>query len=113
MRWRRGRRAWPAAGAGCETGGCLRFAFYGRVSTEDWQDPVTSLARQLAQAVRKPLDPQVFTGAPREQVRAEPAALNDALHHATKQNRPPIRVSTASGTIFTGSGRWWVRTNGG
>jgi hypothetical protein len=22
--------------------GCLRFAFYGRVSTEDWQDPVTS-----------------------------------------------------------------------
>jgi site-specific DNA recombinase len=28
----------------------LRFAFYGRVSTEDWQDPVSSLARQLAQA---------------------------------------------------------------
>jgi hypothetical protein len=25
----------------------LRFAFYGRVSTEDWQDPVTSQARQL------------------------------------------------------------------
>ena len=25
---------------------CLRFAFYGRVSTEDWQDPVTSRARQ-------------------------------------------------------------------
>ena len=24
--------------------GCLRFAFYGRVSTEDWQDPVTSRA---------------------------------------------------------------------
>ena len=24
----------------------LRFAFYGRVSTEDWQDPVTSRARQ-------------------------------------------------------------------
>jgi hypothetical protein len=23
----------------------LRFAFYGRVSTEDWQDPVTSRAR--------------------------------------------------------------------
>jgi site-specific DNA recombinase len=33
-----------------QTGG-LRFAFYGRVSTEDWQDPVTSLARQRAQAV--------------------------------------------------------------
>jgi site-specific DNA recombinase len=31
--------------------GLLRFAFYGRVSTEDWQDPVTSRARQLAQAV--------------------------------------------------------------
>ena len=29
---------------------CVRFAFYGRVSTEDWQDPVTSRARQLAQA---------------------------------------------------------------
>jgi len=28
----------------------LRFAFYGRVSTEDWQDPVTSRARQLTQA---------------------------------------------------------------
>ena len=32
------------------SGGGLRFAFYGRVSTEDWQDPVTSLARQRAQA---------------------------------------------------------------
>src|SRR5690242_21624584 len=32
-------------------GGCLRFAFYGRVSTEDWQDPVTSRARQLQQAM--------------------------------------------------------------
>jgi site-specific DNA recombinase len=30
--------------------GRLRFAFYGRVSTEDWQDPVTSRARQRAQA---------------------------------------------------------------
>jgi DNA invertase Pin-like site-specific DNA recombinase len=28
----------------------LRFVFYGRVSTEDWQDPVTSRARQRAQA---------------------------------------------------------------
>jgi site-specific DNA recombinase len=27
----------------------MRFA-YGRISTEDWQDPVTSRARQLAQA---------------------------------------------------------------
>jgi site-specific DNA recombinase len=30
--------------------GDLRFAFYGRVSTEDWQDPVTSLGRQREQA---------------------------------------------------------------
>jgi len=29
--------------------GALRFAFYGRVSTEDYQDPVTSRARQLGQ----------------------------------------------------------------
>jgi hypothetical protein len=28
----------------------LRFAFYGRVSTEDYQDPVTSQARQRDQA---------------------------------------------------------------
>ena len=26
--------------------GCLRFAFYGRVSTEDWQDPESSRARR-------------------------------------------------------------------
>ena len=31
-------------------GGGLRFVFYGRVSTEDWQDPVTSRARQREQA---------------------------------------------------------------
>jgi hypothetical protein len=31
--------------------GCVRYAFYGRVSTEDWQDPVTSRARQLQQAM--------------------------------------------------------------
>jgi site-specific DNA recombinase len=36
---------------GMQGGGCLRFAFYGRVSTEDWQDPVTSRARQLQQAI--------------------------------------------------------------
>ena len=36
--------------AGTRRGGVLRFAFYGRVSTEDWQDPVTSRARQLQQA---------------------------------------------------------------
>jgi site-specific DNA recombinase len=36
--------------AGVAAGGGLRFAFYGRVSTEDWQDPVTSRARQWEQA---------------------------------------------------------------
>jgi site-specific DNA recombinase len=34
---------------GLEQGG-LRFVFYGRVSTEDWQDPVTTRARQREQA---------------------------------------------------------------
>ena len=37
--------------AGRPVRGGLRFAFYGRVSTDDWQDPVTSRARQLQQAV--------------------------------------------------------------
>jgi DNA invertase Pin-like site-specific DNA recombinase len=36
--------------AGRPVPGRLRFAFYGRVSTEDWQDPVTSRARQREQA---------------------------------------------------------------
>jgi site-specific DNA recombinase len=41
--------------AGSLTGGGagprrLRFVFYGRVSTEDWQDPVMSRARQREQA---------------------------------------------------------------
>ena len=36
--------------AGGPVRGGLRFAFYGRVSTEDWQDPVTSRARQRDQA---------------------------------------------------------------
>jgi len=49
-----GLAAW-AEGAGHRQGrrnacGGWRFAFYGRVSTEDWQDPVTSRARQLQQA---------------------------------------------------------------
>jgi site-specific DNA recombinase len=37
--------------AGERARGMLRFAFYGRVSTEHWQDPVTSRARQLQQAL--------------------------------------------------------------
>jgi len=36
--------------AGVPGRGGLRFAYYGRVSTEDWQDPVTSRARQREQA---------------------------------------------------------------
>ena len=36
--------------AGRPVPGRLRFVFYGRVSTEDWQDPVTSRARQREQA---------------------------------------------------------------
>ena len=42
---RTGRRQVPEP---CYDG--LRFAFYGRVSTEDHQDPVTSAARQRDQA---------------------------------------------------------------
>jgi len=49
-----GLAAWAErSGRRCPGGparGCLRFAFYGRVSTEDWQDPVTSRARQREQA---------------------------------------------------------------
>ena len=41
----------------------LRFAFYGRVSTEDWQDPVTSRARQLQQAVMLAAGVGVITAA--------------------------------------------------
>ena len=37
-------------GAAEPGGGGLRFAFYGRVLTEDYQDPVTSRARQRDQA---------------------------------------------------------------
>jgi hypothetical protein len=42
------RSARPGPGGPARAG--LRFAFYGRVSTEDWQDPVTSRARQREQA---------------------------------------------------------------
>jgi site-specific DNA recombinase len=41
------------SGGRCVAGlprGCLRFAFYGRVSIEDWQDPASSRARQREQA---------------------------------------------------------------
>jgi site-specific DNA recombinase len=36
--------------SGGQAPGRLRFVFYGRVSTEDWQDPVMSRARQREQA---------------------------------------------------------------
>ena len=46
--------SWAARTARCDRRvagrGMLRFVFYGRVSTEDWQDPVTSRARQREQA---------------------------------------------------------------
>jgi DNA invertase Pin-like site-specific DNA recombinase len=45
---------WVERSGRCRDGapapGRLRFAFYGRVSTEDWQDPVTSRDRQREQA---------------------------------------------------------------
>ena len=45
---------WVQRSGRCRDGdpapGRLRFAFYGRVSTEDWQDPVMSRARQREQA---------------------------------------------------------------
>ena len=46
--WRSGPSV-PGCAGGPVRGG-LRFAFGGRVSTEDWQDPVTSRARQRDQA---------------------------------------------------------------
>src|SRR5215471_10053610 len=49
-----GLAAWAARSgrpqAGGPVRGGLRFVFYGRVSTENWQDPVTSRARQREQA---------------------------------------------------------------
>jgi len=46
--------AWAARSGRPQTRGPvrsgLRFVFYGRVSTEDWQDPVMSRARQREQA---------------------------------------------------------------
>ena len=45
-----GRAHRPPRGGGAGGRSGLRFAFYGRVSTEDWQDPVTSRARQRDQA---------------------------------------------------------------
>jgi hypothetical protein len=44
---------WAARSGRCRPSsprGNLRFAFYRRVSTEDWQDPGSSLTRQREQA---------------------------------------------------------------
>ncbi len=50
-----GLEEWAQRFGGCRPGFRApvrqRFAFYGRVSTEDWQDPVTSRARQREQAI--------------------------------------------------------------
>ena len=48
--WLRGRERTGRSIATGPVRGRLRFAFYGRVSTEDHQDPVTSRARQQDQA---------------------------------------------------------------
>ena len=49
-----GLEEWAQRFGGCRRGlpprGPQRFAFYRRVSTEDWQDPVTSRARRREQA---------------------------------------------------------------
>ncbi len=45
--WAQGVGSPPGWGSGA---GRVGFVFYGRVSTEDWQDPVTSRARQREQA---------------------------------------------------------------
>src|SRR5487761_1751025 len=50
-----GLAAWAeASGRRRASGGAsgeLRFAFYGRVSTEDWQDPGTSRGREQAESL--------------------------------------------------------------
>jgi hypothetical protein len=84
---RSGRRQAGAAGPGG-----LRFAFYGRVSTEDHQDPVTSRARQLAEA-------QSLAGRaaqqPGEEVRqrraARPRHAEEHLHPRGPHPAPPAR----------------------
>jgi site-specific DNA recombinase len=48
--WWRGRKHRAIGGAAGSRVGGLRFVFYGRVSTEDWQDPDSSRARQRGQA---------------------------------------------------------------
>src|SRR5690349_14230325 len=48
--------------AGERARGGLRFAYYGRVSTEDWQAPVTSRAPALRRAVLRAAGTGVITG---------------------------------------------------
>ena len=76
--------------------GCLRFAFYGRVSTEDWQDPVTSRARQLQQAV-------MLTGGAR-------GDRGGVLRHRAE---PGAGVAAAPAGRRAGGRSWRTRTGGG
>jgi site-specific DNA recombinase len=50
MCWRGGRSVPGGAGRACRDAAGCGSRFYGRVSTEDWQDPATSRARQREQA---------------------------------------------------------------
>lgn len=82
--------------AGVQGHGCLRFTFYGRVPTEDRQDPVTSRARQLRQAVmlttgRGRIVAEFFhTGESRTMVRARRRRQPHAW--------PRSRIQTGDGT---------------
>ena len=76
-RWRRGGSA-RGVPIGWEHGrGWLGFVFYGRVSTEDYQDPVTSRARQRDQAAA--------LGAGH----GRPQAADQRRHLQAPQGRPP------------------------
>jgi hypothetical protein len=74
----------------------LRFVFYGRVSTEDWQDPVSSRARQLQQAVMLTAGHGVIV--------AEFFDVGESRTLAWARVRRPRRWSRSS-PIRTGGGR--------
>jgi site-specific DNA recombinase len=64
-----------ARAAGVPGRGGVRFAFYGRVSTEDWQDPVTSRARQREQAAALVRGPRRQNADRKEITQAESAPV--------------------------------------
>ena len=81
----------------------MRFAFYGRVSTEDWQDPVTSPARQQDQAAA------LVAGHGRIDFHAEDHELwTLALGLSSKRKiaRTRIRVRTAMAAQTREQGRY-------